>query len=271
MGRVGRRSLGAVLLLACLVVAASGGASLGAQDPAASIPAGVTMRYGDAVPDERIRALWDSFSPVERESLLERTGIGSLEDLRNMPITGPFQVPPHAPTAPSDALQRVDVIDPSQAPRNLTVQDLVIGVAPGNVEAADGELLLSQNQCTGDRVKASKVHFSQTTWCYDGSVITPTPENYILWAYGTSIEWWNIAGARITQEGISVGIRRTSGGYWQDHLQDKSRAIIEKKTYIDNNPGPEVCVRWYSDIWKKGLGNGNTARPQSFVSDEWRC
>ena len=82
LSRVGRRSLGSMPLLACFGVATPA--------PAVTIPAGETRRFGDTVPGETVRGVWDSPSPMERESLRQRKGRTSLDDLCHMPITRPL-------------------------------------------------------------------------------------------------------------------------------------------------------------------------------------
>ena len=168
LSRVGRRGLGAMLLLASLAVAASGGASLGAAAPAASIPAGVTQRLGDIVPDETIRAMWDRWSPAARESLRQRKGIASLGDLRDMPITGPYMAPSFEPgPEPSDAVEDVPVLTPGQLPSNAVTQEIIRGAnaSTGTVNSGDAKVLMAWNPCTAKAVKANKVHYSQTDWC----------------------------------------------------------------------------------------------------------
>ncbi len=138
LSRVGRSVIVAVLLLAC-IVAATGGASLGAAEPALYVPAGETVRIGDVVPDEVIRSTWDNLSPAMRESLRQRKGVATIDDLRDLRITGPHTIPYYR-TEPlgrdPDAVQEVEPIAPHEMPANVVTQHVVVG----DVETADGEL-----------------------------------------------------------------------------------------------------------------------------------
>ena len=75
----------------------------------------------------------------------------------------------------------------------------------------------------------------------------------------------------ITQTALTTTIKRTSGGYGYDHLQDRAKALVERKEWIDEDLEPDVCVRFHSYIMKRGLGNGNSSYPQAWRSTEWLC
>lgn len=265
-----------LFLLAALVVGAmaiapaiGSKAPPGTTDPLLVVPAGETVRLGDAVPDALIVKTWESFTPLMRESLRQRKGIASLEDLRDLRITGPHVFGGTTNPPPSDELQEVAPVGLHELPLGA-VSHVVRATASGVVESANHEMLASQNPCTAKAAKANKVHYSQTDWCYDGEVISSTPKPYILWAYGTRVSWLEFLSYH-TQEAISANIGRASGGYGYDHLKDESWSRVEHKIYIDGDMEADVCVSFNSYIIKRGLGNGNSSSPQAGRGPEGLC
>ena len=103
LGRVGRRGLAAVLLLACAVALAivpmvGGTTPPDATTPALTVPAGESVRVRDAVSEDVIQQTWDAMWPETRQ----RLGLTSIEDLRNLEIQGPVNIPTFD-GSPSDA------------------------------------------------------------------------------------------------------------------------------------------------------------------------
>ncbi len=68
-------------------------AVINARVPAIHIPSGATVRTGDVFHDDLIVDTWDSFSPMERESMRQRNGPKSLDDFRDIRRTGPAMLP----------------------------------------------------------------------------------------------------------------------------------------------------------------------------------
>ena len=111
------------LVVGVLIVAPAigGGAPLDAAVSALHVPAGETVRVGDVVPDDVIVYTWQSLSPAARESLRQRKGIESIDDLRDLRITGPYTIPYYRTEPPGrdpDAVQEVEPLAPHERPRD---------------------------------------------------------------------------------------------------------------------------------------------------------
>ena len=105
-------------------------AIINARAPALHIPTGTTVRTGDVFHDDLIVDTWESFSPAARESMRQRTGWESIDDFRDVRVTGPNLLP---------AVARVIPIEPPDADacgnRNIVSSEVVVEL-PANDDAS---------------------------------------------------------------------------------------------------------------------------------------
>ena len=125
-------------------------AIINARAPALHVPSGTTVRQGDVFRDDLIVDTWDSFVPVARESMRQRTGVESIDDFRDIRATGPNLWPAVAGEIP--------ITPPDDDPcGNIVVSEVVVEVPvsadddagthtaplPENTEPEVGEGLVS--------------------------------------------------------------------------------------------------------------------------------
>ncbi|MCY4113616.1 MAG: hypothetical protein OXG33_06720 [Chloroflexi bacterium] len=270
LSRVGRRSLGAVLLLACmtaLVIAPDAGSQTppGTAPPVLVVPAGEAVRAGDVAPDDVIRYTWDALGPIGREQL----GITSLDDLRNMVITGPHVIPEWS--TPNLDNSNVENDPDAPVPDDALSVTVTPEISSGKASTlGDGAVAMGMNPCKSDTKKANIVHRSRTFWCYTGTVIADTPALPLLKTWvNTEWQWEGIV--QVKYSGTPKYIKKTAGGIGHDRLWDEAKGEVKKEIYVDNEPGPDVCYKWNSYIQKRQYGNGNTGPARAWAGSQSPC
>lgn len=226
----------------------------GEGTPILVVPADETVRVGDAVSEDVIRQTWSAMWPETRQ----RLGLASIDDLRQLEIRGPVSIGGALLTGvPTPDIQVIEKTVP----------------APGGSDGprAGDSALASSNACGTQKAKGHDVHHSRTKWCYDGIHVVPTPNLINMKVWG-SFHWWWDGIIFMTRTGTPQDIWTVSGGYNQDHHEDKSHVIVQEQQYWVGHSDPEaVCIRFDSYIQKKQHGNGSKGSPQVTKGNKWFC
>lgn len=245
LGRVGRRSLGAVLLLACLIVGT--GAMASAQAPTDPSSA-VQVRIGDLASDAVIRHTWSIMTP-EQKALL---GVNSLDEFRNAQLPQPSDLP--AVTA--------GITDVSESVAFEFTTDVPVSGATG----AAGALLSGTNNCdTRISDRELRVHESETFWCYDGTLVQPTPYVIRMKVRGYLTTFWD-GLVQVTRTGYEGDIWKTHGGHGDTYTRDKSSMKILEQRALLGQLSQYTCYRYTHWIDKRQNGDGSEEEPY----DSWR-
>lgn len=232
LGRVGRRSLGAVLLLACLVVAASG-----------VLAANPEVQRTKTGPDSEIIQI--------------QTDSGTAELTLRAPATGRI--------TDQQILDAFDLIKDFRRNNSARLSGEVEVESEVVVEPESGASYLmngDEPECaTHNAYMDNKTFKSSTRWCYDGEYITGGIKRSTggttyraAWTQNGEVwesTWWT----------HSRSIKRTDGGVGKTKHKDKAKAILRNCVVIQIGSGSiENCADTHElTIYKTQNGNGNAS------------